>query len=157
MSGSAYSSATDSYSQTVSSDPVVTVLTDFTATTSHILVGLAPSDETFFSMEPGETSYSLYCQGPLTTSTSLTPTTLFHWSSEGADVVAPGPGECAWADRGPRGSEIKTGNTNSIWGFLNNVANLSKGKFAEIQVYRDPNEDGDMVVTKINGFVLPPF
>jgi hypothetical protein len=44
-----------------------------------------------------------------------------------------------------------------MWGWLNQVANLPAGKFAKIEVYRDPNESNDMVVTKIDGFVEPPF
>ena len=50
FSGSAYSSTTDSYSQNISSDSSVFLLTDFTDTTSHINVSLGTTDQTYFSM-----------------------------------------------------------------------------------------------------------
>ncbi|MGD0363513.1 MAG: hypothetical protein ABSC93_21740 [Bryobacteraceae bacterium] len=50
MYGSAYSSKTGSYSQTVSTDPKVTTLVDFTATTSHMSVSLGTTDQTYFTM-----------------------------------------------------------------------------------------------------------
>ena len=37
------------------------------------------------------------------------------------------------------------------------MANLPAGKYSEIGVYRDPNFDNDMMVTKIVGIVTPPF
>ena len=51
-----------------------------------------------------QTSYPLYCQGPLTKSAPTPPptgptTTPFIWASTGAGAQAPGAGECAWADR----------------------------------------------------------
>jgi len=157
MSGSAYSTKTNVYSQTISTDSNVNLLTDFTNTTSHIVVQLADSNQTVFSMEATQPSYPLYCQGPLKTSTALTPLTSYKWASEGAGAKAPGPGECAWADRGPRGIEIKSGDSNEIMGYLNQFANLPAGKYMEIGVYRDPDFGNDMMVTKIVGFVTPPF
>ncbi len=157
MSGSAYTSKTNAYSQTISSDPNVNLLTDFTNTTSHIVVTLGSSDQTYFNMEASQPSYPLYCQGPLKTSTAPTPLTQYKWASEGAGARAPDPGECAWADRGPRGTEIKSGDSNEIMGYLNQLANLPAGKYMEIGVYRDSNYDNDMMVTKIVGFVTPPF
>jgi hypothetical protein len=50
MYGAAYTSQTGSYSQTVSSDPFVYLLTDSTHTTSHMIVGIAGSEETYFYM-----------------------------------------------------------------------------------------------------------
>jgi hypothetical protein len=108
-------------------------------------------------MEPTQPSFPLYCQGPLSTSASLEPQTPFKWAKEGAGAASPGKGECAWADRGPRSIEIKSGGGNVIYGFLNQLANLPDGKFSEIGVYRDPNVDNDMVVTQLVGFVTPPF
>ena len=105
---------------------------------------------------PRVSSYPLYCQGPLVTSSGTTPLTPFKWASEGANDATPGPGECAWADRAPRGTEIKSGDGNVISGTLNQVANLPAGKFAEIGVYNDPTSN-DMVVTQIVGLVTPPF
>jgi len=157
MTGSAYSSQTSKYSQTVNNDPTVSLLTDFTKTTTHIVVAIGATGQTYFSIEPGETSYPLFCQGPLYTSTAPTPLTSFKWASKGAGAAAPGPGQCAWADRGPRGVEIKSGNSNIISGYLNQVANLPAGKYAEIGVYTDANAGNDLVVTQIVGIVKPPF
>ena len=50
MSGSAYSSATNSYSQTISTDPTVDLLADFTNTTSHMGVSLGKTDQTYFAV-----------------------------------------------------------------------------------------------------------
>jgi hypothetical protein len=44
-----------------------------------------------------------------------------------------------------------------IIGYLNQVANLPAGEYAEIGVYRDPNFSNDLMVTKIVGIVSPPF
>jgi len=49
MSGSAYSSTTSKYSQTVTSDPLVYLLEDFTNTTSHMQISLGTTDETYFT------------------------------------------------------------------------------------------------------------
>jgi len=114
-------------------------------------------------------SYPLYCHGPLITSIvpkkpfTLTP---FKWSSQGAGSVIPGPGECAWADRGPRGSEINSSNGNiirtyrdafpNLSGNLNTLPNLPAGKYWELGVYRDPNLPV-LIVTQVVGFVKPPF
>jgi hypothetical protein len=157
MSGAAFSTQTNSLSQTISNDPTITVLTDWTKDGTHILVALGTTDETYFNIEPRQPSYPLYCQGPLHTSPAPTPLTPFKWASEGAGAKSPGPGECVWADRGPRGTEIKSGDSNVISGYLNQVANLPAGKYAEIGVYRDPEADNDMVVTQIVGLVSPPF
>jgi len=158
MSGSAQSTtAANTESQTVGTDSRVFVLTDFTKTTSHIVVSLAAPDKTIFSVEATQPSFPLYCQGPLQTSGTLEPQTPFKWANTGAGAASPGKGECAWADRGPRPIEIKPGNENIIYGFLNQLADLPDGKFFEIGVYRDPNLNNDMVVTRPVGFVTPPF
>jgi hypothetical protein len=157
MDGSAYTTATGSYSQTISNDPSVYALTDFTHTTTHMRVGLGLTDQTYFTIEPFQQSYPIFCHGPLKTSKGGVPLTKFKWASVGADTRPPGPGECVWPDRGPRGTEIKSGDTNFLWGWLNQVASLPAGKYAEIDVYRDPWLNNDMVVTNIVGFVAPPF
>lgn len=70
MDGAAYSSATGSYSQTVSSDPVVYLLTDFTHSTSHMSVSLGTTDETYFSVSQwarvggAALSWRVPCPGP---------------------------------------------------------------------------------------------
>jgi peptidase A4-like protein len=157
MAGSAFSSRTNSASQTISTDPTVTVLTDWTKTTTHIVVALGTTDQTSFTIEPGQPSFAFYCQGPLVTSPPPTPQTRFKWSSTGAGTAPPGPGECAWADRGPRGTEIKAGNRNVISGYLNQAANLPAGKYVALAVYNDPAADNEMVVTQVIGLVTPPF
>jgi hypothetical protein len=143
--------------KSISNDPDVNVLTDFTHTTTHILVTLAGQDDTDFNVEATQSSFPLYCHGPLKTTGAPGALTEFKWATKGADAQAPGEGECAWADRAPRGSEIKSGDTNTIWGYLNQLTNLPKGKYGEIEVYRDPNHDNDLVLTQIVGFVSPPF
>ena len=50
MTGSAYSSATKKYSQTISTDPSVHLLTDFTTDTTQIFVSLGTSNQTYFSL-----------------------------------------------------------------------------------------------------------
>jgi subtilase family serine protease len=97
--------------------------------------------------------FPLYCQGPLDTKSGSTP---FKWASKGAGAAAPGPGECAWADRGPRGTEIKSGDSNLIAGDLGEVKSLPAGKFAEIGVFNDPHTH-DMDLTQVVGFVKAPF
>ena len=50
MAGSAYSSKTDKYSQTISTDPTVYLLGDFTNTTTRMTVTLGTTDQTYFSV-----------------------------------------------------------------------------------------------------------
>jgi len=151
--------ATNTHGKTesISSDPEVTVLTDFTHTTTHIVVSLAGQDDTDFNIEASQPSYPLYCRGPLATKGAPGAVTDFKWAKQGADKASPGAGECAWGDRAPRGSEIKAGDGNAIWGYLNQLTNLPEGKYGEIEVYRDPRLDNDLVVTRIIGFASPPF
>jgi hypothetical protein len=66
-------------------------------------------------------SFPLYCHGGghmkteiLTNGSNVQVDTTFTWGDQGAGTKAPQRGECAWADRGPRGSEIKANNTNFI-------------------------------------------
>jgi hypothetical protein len=65
--------------------------------------------------------------------------TPFKWSSKGAGAES--PGECAWADRGPRGVEMKNGDGNLICDYSGNVASLPAGKYMEVGVYREPAEN----------------
>ncbi len=95
--------------------------------------------------------FPLFCQGPLKTSNSST--TPFEWAQQGAGAATPAPGHCAWADRGPRGTEIISGG-NVLAGQLGDVANLPAGEFGEIGVYNNGHE---MVVTQIVGKVNKPF
>jgi len=50
MTGSAWSSKTGSFSQTVSSDSKIFLLTDFTNSTSHMNVSLGTTDQTYFDV-----------------------------------------------------------------------------------------------------------
>ncbi|MGP0074464.1 MAG: G1 family glutamic endopeptidase [Bryobacteraceae bacterium] len=54
MTGSAYSSKTGAYSQTISSDSHVYLLTDFTKSTSHMNVSLGKTNQTYFSVSQFE-------------------------------------------------------------------------------------------------------
>ncbi len=107
-------------------------------------------------------SYPLYCQGPLTTSAPTPPptgptTTPFTWASTGAGAQAPGPGQCAWADRAAGGLEIQGGNGNVICDNVGLIASLPAGQFWEFGVFRDPNVNNCMRVTQYVGTVDPPF
>ena len=66
-------------------------------------------------------SFPLYCHGAghmkteiLTYGGNVEVDTTFTWARQGAGAKAPKMGECAWADRAPRGLEIEPGNTNFI-------------------------------------------
>jgi hypothetical protein len=80
-------------------------LTDWTHTTTHIVVALGTTDQTNWTIEPGQPSYAFYCQGPLQTTGPPTPATPFKWASTGAATQPPGAGQCAWGDRGPEARE----------------------------------------------------
>jgi hypothetical protein len=115
-----------------------------------LVTGLGSPQHTLIYTLSGVTAYPLYCQGPLATSNDMTP---FKWAAQAASVASPGPGECAWADRAPAGSELKA---NVISGFLNELANLPRGTFAEFGVYENP-KDTAMAATQVVGVVKPPF
>jgi hypothetical protein len=66
-------------------------------------------------------SFPLYCHGAghmkteiLTNGGNVEVDTTFTWGNQGAGAQPPQRGQCAWADRGPRGSEIKANNTNFV-------------------------------------------
>jgi subtilase family serine protease len=118
-----------------------------------LVTGLgSPKRDLIYALS-GVQSYPLYCKGPLVTKSGLTS---FKWAKTGAGAASPGPGECAWADRAPTGTEIKAGDSNEIAGNIGEVANLPAGKYAEIGVFNDPHTH-DMNATQIVGFVKPPF
>jgi len=54
MQGEAYSNTTNSYSQTISTDSQVYLLTDFTNSTSHMNVSLGKTNQTYFSVDQFE-------------------------------------------------------------------------------------------------------
>jgi hypothetical protein len=108
-------------------------------------------------------AYPLYCAGPLTTSApTATPaytetTTPFQWASVGAGAANPAPGQCAWADRGPRGVEIVSGGGNVICDFSSAMQSVPAGTFVEVGVARDPRVNNCMHLARYLGPVSPPF
>jgi hypothetical protein len=105
-------------------------------------------------------SFPLYCQGPLRTVSLPVPNsgttwTAFKWSNKGASVESAGPGECAWNDRGPRGSEIKDGYGNVICDSSGVVKSLAAGQYLAITVFRDESSDNCMRVTGVLSTGVP--
>jgi Common central domain of tyrosinase/Polyphenol oxidase middle domain/Protein of unknown function (DUF_B2219) len=108
-----------------------------------------------------QTSYPLYCQGPLTTSAPTPPptgptTTPFTWANTGAGAEAPGPGQCAWADRAAGGAEVINGG-NVICDNVGLIASVPAGQYWEFGVYRDATSNNCMRITQYMGVVTPPF
>lgn len=108
-------------------------------------------------------AYPLYCAGPLTTSApTSTPaytetTTPFQWASVGAGAANPAPGQCVWADRGPRGIEIQSGGGNVICDYSSAMQSVPAGAFVEVGVARDPGVNDCMHLFRYLGTVSPPF
>jgi Common central domain of tyrosinase/Polyphenol oxidase middle domain len=128
---------------------------------SPVLLGLIGFG--FFSRPAvAQTSYPLYCQGSLTTS-APTPaptgptTTPFIWASTGAGAQAPGPGQCAWADRAASGAELVNGNGNVICDNVGLIASVPAGQYWEFGVYRNQMANNCMRITQYVGIVSPPF
>ena len=109
-----------------------------------------------------QSSYPLYCQGPLTTSAPTPPpkgptTTPFIWASTGAGAQAPAPGQCSWADRAAGGAELVNGNGNVICDNVGLIASVPAGQYWEFGVYRDQTANNCMRITQYVGIVSPPF
>ena len=104
-------------------------------------------------------AYPLYCQGPLTTGvpSSGETTTPFQWASVGAGAANPAPGQCVWADRGPRGSEIQSGGGNLICDWSSAMQSVPAGAFVEVGVARDPLVGNCMHLFRYLGSQTPPF
>jgi hypothetical protein len=104
-------------------------------------------------------AYPLYCAGPLTTGAPSggETTTPFKWASVGAGAANPAPGQCVWADRGPRGSEILPGDSNVICDFSGAMQSVPAGTFVEVGVARDPLVNNCMHLARYLGPVSPPF
>jgi hypothetical protein len=106
-------------------------------------------------------TFALICRGPLSRSTSPTSTAVsvpFKWSSHaGAAATQDGPeqGTCAWADRGPKGTEIRPGFSNVIVDFPVRQSLPGEDEYLEIGVYR--NGANNLVWTQTVGLVDPPF
>lgn len=103
-------------------------------------------------------AYPLYCQGPLTTGAPSggETTTPFQWASVGAGAANPAPGQCVWADRGPRGVEIQSGG-NVICDWSSAMQSVPSGTFVEVGVARDPIVGNCMHLFRYIGTVTPPF
>jgi len=132
---------------------------------------LAAACASIFTMHDdavAQAAFPLYCQGPLKGEGFTAP---FKWSKEGAGsgegTQYPGQGECAWADRGPRGTEIQTnpppGNKLCLPGPDSmglNWFSLAAGQYYEWCAYRDAKNDNCMNVSPtILGTMIvhPPF
>jgi hypothetical protein len=104
-------------------------------------------------------AYPLYCAGPLTTGAPSggETTTAFQWASVGAGASNPAPGQCVWADRGPRGTEILPGGGNVICDFSGAMQSVPSGTFVELGVARDPLVNNCMHLARYIGAVSPPF
>jgi len=103
-------------------------------------------------------AYPLYCQGPLTMGAPSggETTTPFQWASVGAGTANPAPGQCVWADRGPRGVEIQSGG-NVICDWSGAMQSVPAGTFVEVGVARDPIVGNCMHLFRYIGTVSPPF
>lgn len=104
-------------------------------------------------------AFPLYCQGPLTTGAPSggETTTPFIWAATGAGAAPPGPGQCVWADRPARGSEIQPGGGNVICDFSSAMKSVPTGTFVEVGVARDPLVNNCMHLARYIGTVSPPF
>jgi Common central domain of tyrosinase/Polyphenol oxidase middle domain len=104
-------------------------------------------------------AYPLYCQGPLTTGAPSggETSTPFQWASVGAGAANPSPGQCVWADRGPRGTEIQSGDGNAICDWSSAMQSVPAGTFVEVGVARDPIVGNCMHLFRYIGTVSPPF
>ena len=104
-------------------------------------------------------AYPLYCQGPLITGSPAggETTTPFIWSATGAGAANPGPGQCVWADRAARGSEIQPGGGNAICDFSGAMQSVPTASFVEVGVARDPLVNNCMHLARYIGTVSPPF
>ena len=104
-------------------------------------------------------AYPLYCQGPLTTSppSGGQTTTPFVWAPTGAGAANPGGGQCVWADRTARGTEIQPGGGNVICDFSGAMQSVPAGTYIEVGVARDPLVGHCMHLSRYIGTVSPPF
>ena len=104
-------------------------------------------------------AYPLYCQGPLTTGAPSggKTTTPFVWAATGAGAAAPGAGQCVWADRPARGSEIQLGGGNVICDFSSAMQSVPAHTFVEVGVARDPLVNNCMHLARYVGAASPPF
>lgn len=66
MAGSAYTSVTNSYSQSISTDSAVDLLADFTDTTTRMNVSLGTTDQTYFGVQGMTNSIWEYTGSPCT-------------------------------------------------------------------------------------------
>ena len=80
----------------------------------------------------------------------------FKWACTGAGATNPAPGQCVWADQGPRGVEIQSGG-NVICDWSSATQSVPAGTFVEVGVARDPIVGNCMNLFRYVGTVSPPF
>ena len=113
----------------------------------------------------------LYCRGPLNTFRTdggKTIRTTFKWAKDAAGKENPGPGECAWFDRAPQGTE-KPGGDSVMVGNLGPFDSLPVQTFGKVCVTKvatpGPGQENDFTVKQIvrqlghqtAPFHVPPF
>jgi len=112
-------------------------------------------------------SYAVYCRGQLETLRSdggKTIKTPFKWAKEAAVKENPGPGECAWAERGPEGIDSKPGDRSVIVGNLGPFDSIPIGTVGKICVTKASGSN-ELVARQVvrhlghstSPFHLPPF
>src|SRR5262245_17935312 len=86
-----------------------------------------------------ETTFPIYCRGPLNTLRSdggKVIRTPFKWAKEAALKERPGAGQCAWAESAPPGIESKPGDNGAIVGNLGPFDTLPVGTIAKFCVIK---------------------
>lgn len=131
ITGSAYSSQTKSYSQTVTNDPVLTMLTDFTGTnkvpesTSHMGVSIGPTNQTYFTVSQflgvsglshGGTGNQVIAVGPNGGGSTLgDPYMLGHTANQNGDYSIYQWVNGAWSQMPGAGTQIAVSPSGVPW------------------------------------------
>jgi hypothetical protein len=125
ISGSAYSSRTGKYSQTISTDPEVFLLGDFTHSTSHMSVALGTTNQTYFDVsqfqrvsgtaESGAHAESIGV-GPQANGSSVgDPWILGHTANADGNFQVYQLKESAWVKQPGTGTQIAVSPTGDAW------------------------------------------
>ena len=115
-----------------------------------------------------ESTYPLYCRGPLNTLRTdggKTIKTPFKWAKEAALKERPGAGQCAWADSTPLGFDSKPGDSAAILGNLGPFDTLPVNTIAKFCVTKASGDGNDLVVRQVlrhlghqtSPYHIPPF
>src|SRR3954451_23056236 len=118
-----------------------------------------------------ETSFPLYCRGPLNTLRTdggKLIKTSFKWAKEAAIKERPGAGQCAWADSTPQGFDSKPGADGVLVGNLGPFDTLPVGTVAKVCVTKASTASGqgsDLMVRQVlrqlghqtSPYHIPPF